>query len=232
MRIRDYRLPAFVLAFSCIHGYVSAGLVDFESGFVDLQPVGVVATSDNVVTFAVGPNGGSPSGPGFIAAIGPPQTSFVPVDTPAGGVGGSFFLTDETSGPSAALDFFILFSTPVEVLGLSMYDYRADGGPSAGDVATLNGYSDAARTSLVGSASYTVTGAEPDGNVAGLSIGSPTSPIVAAHLTFTTPDVGVGIDNIRFKTVPEPTTFLVWSVLGIAGIGYVTVNRQRSGTRG
>lgn len=116
-----------------------AALIDFETGFADLDPVGAVVVLGIVVTFSVGPNSG-PTGTGLIAQVGVPETAFVPNDTPAGGLGGAFFLTDERAGPNLALDYFIDFSVPVSDLSLDFYDYRVDGGPSAGDTATLNVY--------------------------------------------------------------------------------------------
>lgn len=194
-----------------------ADTIDFEAGFVDLQPVGVVNTATNTVTFGVGVAG--PTSTGFIAAVGPPQTSFVPQDTPAGGAGGSFFLTDETNGPSASLNYFLSFAQPVLNLSLDLFDYRVDGGPAIGDTATLNVFSDAARTMLVGTSTFTIPNPNPvDGNVANLSVQNPSSPILAASLTFSTGDVGTGIDNITFSTVPEPGTVLLFGS-GLAGLG-------------
>ena len=56
---------------------------------------------------------------------------------PAALVGG-FFLTDEPNGPSAALDYFIQFASPVNGLSLDLLDFRGDGGPN-NDIATLTG---------------------------------------------------------------------------------------------
>ena len=205
-----------------------ADLIDFESGFVDLQAVGVVATASNTVTFAVGPNGGSPSGTGFIAGVGAPTTSFVPVDTPAAASAGAFFLTDEIAGPVAALDYFISFQSPVLNLEMDLFDYRVDGGPSIGDTATLNVYADAARTILVGSASFTIPSPNPvDGNVEHLAILAPASTILSAHLTFSGTDVGTGIDNIQFTTIPEPASMILFG-LGVAGVSLARRRRRRA----
>src|SRR5262245_34806564 len=90
-----------------------ADLIDFESGFVDLQAVGTVATATNAVTFSVGV--GSGSGTGFIASVGGAITAFNSTsgaDTPEDGTAtsGRFFLTDETAGPSATLNYFLTFA--------------------------------------------------------------------------------------------------------------------------
>jgi hypothetical protein len=102
---------------------------------------------------------------------------------------------------------------------LDLFDYRVDGGPAIGDTATLNVFSDAARTMLVGTSTFTIPSPNPmDGNLANLSVQNPSSPILAASLTFSTGDVGTGIDNITFSTVPEPGTVLLFGS-GLAGLG-------------
>ncbi len=87
---------AFVLGITGIEAQQAfADVIDFESGFVDLQPVGVVVTATNTVTFGVEPCGVE-QGTAFIAKTGLPLTAYVPDDDiPAGASGGSFFLTDE-----------------------------------------------------------------------------------------------------------------------------------------
>jgi hypothetical protein len=205
----------------------NATVINFESGFSDLDPVGVVVVPGNSVTFSVGPSTG-PTGTAIIAGVGGPETAFVSNDTPAGGVGGSFFLTDERSGPRMELDYFIEFATAVSNLSLDLYDYRRDGGPSIGDMATLTVFSDVIGGTVVGMATYTIPSPNPvDGNVAHLSILTPTSPIMAAHLSFSEGDVGTGIDNITFETVPEPATA---SLLGLALCGLLGVRRRRQHT--
>jgi len=116
--------------------------IDFESGFVDLQPVGTVVVSGptNTVTFAVGSCGGE-TGPGFIAKTGAPTTAYNPFDVIPTGRSGDFFLTDEIAGPGLKFDYCISFATPVNNLSLDLYDYRNDGGASVGDVATLRVFS-------------------------------------------------------------------------------------------
>jgi len=119
---------AFVLGISGIGAQQAfADLIDFETGFVDLQPVGAVVTGTNIVTFGVGLSCGEPS-TAFIAETGTPTTAFGPDDEiPAGASGGSFFLTDEDDGPDLKLNYCISFATPVNNLSIDLYDYREGG---------------------------------------------------------------------------------------------------------
>ena len=185
-----------------------ATLIDFESGFVDLQSVGVVNTGDNVVTFshpnnssldlAIAKVGGDPVtglGTSFTSASLPPDT---PLDTL---VSGDFFLD------GASVGYIIDFANPVTSLSLDLYDFRGDGHPNFpifGNVATLELFADAGRTLSLGTDSFTVPNSLlPDANIVSLAVFS-TGPAIAASLLFATSDGGTGIDNIEFNTVPEP----------------------------
>jgi len=207
---------AFVLGISGIEAQQAfADVIDFEPGLVvvgaanspvDLQPVGAVVTATNTVTFGVG-SCTNPT-PAFIAEAGLPQTAYSPDDAiPVGAsLPGSFFLTDETAGPLLALNYCISFAIPVNNLSLDLYDYR-NGGARSGDVATLTVFD--AGGNPVGSDSFEITKPKPvDPNLATLSIPSPSGLISSAELSFTTPSIGSGIDNITFTTniVPEPTS--------------------------
>lgn len=220
---------AVAVAVSLMPLIAQAVLIDFETGFVDLQsgvgPVGIA-------TFSVGTNAMTATS-AFIAQVGaPPQTAFVPNDTPNPATNaGNFFLTDENTGSlSAALNYFIDFSAPVTSLSLDLYDYRVDGGPTTGDAATLTVYSDTGRTVFAGSDQFVIPGTNPvDGNVVNLSIPVPVGPIRAASLIFSTGDVGTGIDNINFTTpIPEPSTLLLLGS-GLFGMGFVAGGRRRRG---
>ena len=122
MRSFTHGLMCVVVAGGMLVGASSSHattLVDFESGFVDLQPVGVVNTADgNALRFGVGLAG--PVGPGFIASPGAPTSAFANgdegADTPDGFAGGEFYLTDENAGPGpATLNYFIDFRRAVDL---------------------------------------------------------------------------------------------------------------------
>ena len=200
-----------------------AETIDFESGFVDDQAAGAVVTPTNVVTFSVGP--GSSTQTGFIAEAGDPITAFLNPspgnDTPVGG-GSRFSLTDNDSNSDNAFDYFFTFATPVLELSLDLYDYRSpEGNIHPGDTATLTAYSDLFVTS-VGSDIFTVTSGLPDGNIAHLSIGSPSGLIRSSRLTFNKEDGGTAIDNIAFTTIPLPSAAWMGLVmLGCMGVGAV-----------
>jgi len=211
-------------------------VIDFEE-FADGDSIGAVPVFGNTVTLTVGSTAGG-AAPGVIEAIGSPVGGFVPGDTPAAGVGGSFFLTDEI-GPGSPLsnrfNYYLDFATEVFNLSLDLYDFRTDGGGAVGDIAKLTVYSDAARTTEVGSDTFTVTAGLVDGNVAPLSVLSPTGLIKAASLEFfdslaptvvDPQDVGTGIDNIRFETVPEPTSAALFG-MGLAAAGVVRRRRRK-----
>jgi hypothetical protein len=212
-------LSAVLLVLGII-GPVQADLINFESGFTDMQAVSQVITATNAVSFWVGQD----QRPAYIARVGLHTTAFVPRDRPMDiSVSGRYFLTDERNGPWARLPYFMSFVAPVQNLSLNLYDYRAlDGGPHIGDSVTLSVFDQAHH--LVGTASYTITSPNPiNGNILLLSVMNPTGLIYSASLTFSgTGDVGTGIDNIRFITasaVPVPASLLLLGsgLLGLAG---------------
>jgi hypothetical protein len=192
-------------------GTVAQGeLIDFESGFARLDPVVTVSTASNVVTFStMGLDNTQP----FIAQVGSsPKDAFeknvggvIIGDTPEGGNPGRFFLTD---GAGNSNNFLFDLAQPVSQFSLDLYDFVGDGGAQPLDSATLRAYSDPQRTSQVAFDMYTVPRPRPaDGLAVTLSVSAPT--IAALMLEFSTFDRGTGIDNIQFRTVPEPGTLVL-----------------------
>jgi hypothetical protein len=185
-----------------------ADIIDFETGFNDLDPVSAVITSNNVVTFAVGPDDQNLSD-AFIAlddAVSGDTSAYQPDDeVPSLAPGGDYFLTDETEGPDLALDYFISFEYLVSSLSLDLYDYRADGGPSPDDTATLTVFD--VGGSPIGADTFTIP--NPDNtdnpNFVELSV-NPNGLIKSAQLSFDKPDVGTGIDNIEFESALVKTS--------------------------
>lgn len=211
-----------------------AGFIDFETGYVTLDPVSSINTGDNTVGVQLGNGIG---GPAYIADILGDRTSFtsnIGPDNVVGGNPGQFFLNDENVvdiGTRAA-NYLFDFDLPILNLSLDVYDFRGDGGGSVGDTATLTLFSDAAMANAIGSASFVIPALQPvDGNVFTLSVNNPNGFAVAALLDLGGLDRGVGVDNISFETleegpgpnpVPEPSTLVLFGMgsLGLLGFGY------------
>jgi len=195
--------------------------IDFE-GFGDVVPYGPVTTADNIVTFSVGFSPGAFVG--YTAMVGNPMTAFVPSDTPAGMTAGTF-LTDEPTGPVTTYDYYIEFARPVSFVSLDLYDFRQDGGAVSGETATLTVYSDLF-TTAVGTDVFTIPSVNPvDGNIEHLSVVTGSYNIFSSSLVFASAsgDVGTGIDNVQFETIPAPGAIL----LGSIGVGLVGWLRRR-----
>jgi hypothetical protein len=132
------------------------------------------------------------------------------------------------SGLTVAFDYFISFDRPVSSLSLNVYDFRKDSLAGIGDSVTLTVFSDAF-TTFAGSNSFIIPAAFlPDGNVLTLAVPLPFALIRSAAITFSAPDIGTGIDDITFTTVPEPwTAFLLGA--GLLGMG--VLRRRQTVTR-
>ena len=204
-----------------------AGVIDFESGFIDQQAVGAVVTATNTVTFGVG----SCTNPttAFIAEAGTPTTAYAPTDNiPLAASGGLFFLTNQDAAPKTTLDYCISFATPVSNLSVDLYDYRTDGGGIVGGLATLSVFDSV--PSLVGSVTFVITAGLPDPNLATLSIQSPSGLISSAVLSFDSADQGTGIDNITF-TIDDPVAVPVSSTGGGGAHEPPTIGMNMAGSQ-
>jgi len=219
------RISTFVFSFFAVAAVVLSAnpaqaaptVIDFE-GLGDVTPVTSIAVPGNVVTFSIIHPTGAIT-PAYTAQVGGTTTAFAPNDRPAGLTTGTF-LTDETQGPNLTGEYRMEFAKPVSSLSLDLYDYRVDGGPSAGDQAILTVYSDD-WTTAIGTAVFTIPAVNPvDGNIEHLSINLGTHSIMSADLTFTGADVGTGIDNIAISTVPAPGA-LVLGAIGSSVIGWI-----------
>ena len=198
--------------------------IDFEdlAAGTDISGAGI-DTGDNIVTFSTGTNA-------LIAQTGGRVQGFVASDTPNGADFGQRFLTDETSFSDRRPrldgegDYFMSFSKAIFSLSLDAADYRRDGGGRVGDVVSLQVFA-ADMMTLLGMDSYVITGREVDGYVHRFSVLSD-GLIRYASLTSSGRDVGTGIDNVTFSTVPEPGT------LGLLGLGLLAMGiaRRRAST--
>ena len=201
-----------------------ADMVDFETGYARLDAVSSVFTRTNTMRISV-----SESGRMFIANVGIPKDGFEVVidsvlqyDIPIGGNPGNFFLTD---GPEGENHFLFDFDLPISEFGLDLYDFVGDGGARPTDFATLQAFSDAARTNLVADSVFVVPRPRPvDGSVITMSVAAPL--IRAVSLRFSTFDRGTGIDNIRFVTVPEPAA-ITFFALGAVALVFWWARRAR-----
>jgi hypothetical protein len=232
-----HRLTKLFLALALVMsvGGLTAGVIDFNT----VPDGGAVASlSDGPVTvsFFTGSNATvcpagvcAPAlGSAYGAVNGGPTTAFDTNDNRAGG-GDSPFLTDEPTGPSMALDYFLSFNISVPDLTLDLLDYGGDGGAPAGNFATLQVFSsnDWDPANLITSISGPPIVGFTDGLVTSLSL-FPGTPILSARVTFSTPDVGTGIDNVSWTTtpIPEPGTVVLF---GTGLLGLAAFARKRRG---
>ena len=206
-----------------------AATIDFEAGFSDLDPVGTVTASDgNEVTFSVGPGTTGGSSTAFITEIGAPVTALAPRDgrlTTIDSQIGNFFLSDENNGPLNSLNYFMEFADPITELSVDILDFRRDGGPTPIRTVTLTTFSDSF-TTVVGSAVFDITRGLPNPNLETLRVDNPNGLIRSASIVYGV-DSGTGIDNITFKTAPEPAAVVSLLALGALGAGTLLKRKQK-----
>ena len=207
--------------------------IDFESGFVDFQPVDTIVAGGKQVTFSVGPGTTGGISPAFIAEVGAPATGFAPND--GGGTAieaeiGSFFLTDQNPEAGQFFDYFIEFDQPASSLSVDLLDFRNDGGGIVGDTVTLTVFSDLFSTAI-GSDTFIITAGLPDPNLQTLFVEVPGNLIQSASIVNSGLDGGTGIDNITFKMetvdVPESSSILGLLALGTLGVGSTLLRKLK-----
>ena len=182
-------------------------------------------TGDNSVSFYAKNNSGA-NKKVFVVKEGYPVDAYAPGDIIPdynGHDGGSFFLSEDRNGPSTRFNYFMDFEKGISDLSLAVYDYGAFGGPRINDYVTLFLYD--LDWNEVASDTFTLPANArdlPDPNL--ILLGAQTDAIAYhASVIFSKGDVGTGIDNIEFTTVPEPGTL---ALLGLGLFGLTVVRRR------
>lgn len=236
-----HRLTRLFLALALVMsvGGLTAGMIDFNDA-VSGAAYGPAVSGDGVtVNFYTGPNGlVCPCAPAGLTAAYGAQPDTVDATTTAflntveggdmrSGGGDSGFLTDESAGPIAALDYFFQFSVGLTDLSVEVLDYRGDGGAPAPVTVTLQTYSNTNWTGLTGSPFFFLGSQGADGLVIPLTDLGGGLPIRSARVTFSTPDIGTGIDNLSWTAtaIPEPGTVILFGT-GLLALGAIVRKRR------
>lgn len=202
-----------------ITGGIEEVVLDFESGFTDRQEVPTIDVNGVQVQIS------TVDGPAYIAEVGGQTTGFNQKDTPADGLGGSFFVSDQnTTGMDDYSDFVVTFSEEVQSFALDAYDIGKGQGAKKGDTVTLNAYDSMNR--LIGSDSYTIVGNEENANRITFGVTAP--GITRVELVHSGRDGSAGIDNltvgIGVAAAPEPAE---WAMIALGVLVLGAGFRQR-----
>lgn len=205
-----------------------AAVIDFESGFQDLEAVSTVTASDgNQVTFSVGSGLSGGSSPAFIAGVGEPLTAFRPFDgagTPFEERIGAFVLSDTPSAEANSLNYFIEFAESVSHFSVDVIDYIESLSGGSTSQVTVTAFSDSF-VNVIGAATVTnpnVRNAELS-SLDTVSLGE-LGGIRSISIVGNVVDTGTAIDNITFTSIPEPTTLL--GSLLVLGMGFCFKSKQ------
>lgn len=177
-------------------------------------------TGDNSVSFYAKNRSGTKNKKVFVVKEGYPVDAYAPGDTIPdynGHDGGSYFLSEDKNGPSTRFDYYLNFEKGISDLSLAVYDYGARGGAKKGDIVSLFLYD--MNWNEIGADQFILPANPrnlPDPNLILLSAEASSSAFHAA-VKFSAGDVGTGIDNLKFTTVPEPGT-LALMALGLFGL--------------
>jgi hypothetical protein len=222
-------------------GGLTAGIITFDDA-VEGAVYSTASDSGVTVNFYTDANGTVcpclPAGAAYGAAPGAPEVAFQPNDTRTGGAGAqSPFISDEdsTSPPIVnTQDYFFSFDVGVPDLRLQLIDFRGDGGSAVGATATLDVFSSTDWSGVpLGSFTFVVPGGPiPDGSVETLSV-FPGGTIFTARVSFAAGptggiDIGTGIDNLEWTTIPEPGTVVLFGSGLLALAAFARKRRART----
>lgn len=221
---------------------VQADTITFE-GIAEGTSITSINTPTNTVTFFTG----GLSDPGDIGAWahkygtgGAGRTAYAPADNvpvcvtvdPCGPSAlGQTFLSDETTlneTLESRLPYGFSFSNAVTSLSLDLLDFRGDGGSADTIIVTFWKNSDFSGASEEFQIDIDPNWGDPSGyrfSASGLGIGTFSSFAVdVTEQEGFAEDVGTGIDNLTYETIPEPGTL---GLIGAGLLGLVARARRR-----